>query len=105
MALRPHSRGYIHIKSADPAVHPRIDPNYLADERDAATLLAGIRAVRRLVQMPSLKDLVVRETRPGPEVQTEQQILDYIRLTTQTTWHVVGAARWVTTNWPLSIPI
>ena len=45
-------------------------------------LLAGIRAVRRLVQMPSLKDLVVRETRPGPEVQTEQQILDYIRLTT-----------------------
>jgi len=93
MALRPHSRGYVHIKSADPTVHPRIDPNYLADDRDAATLLAGIRAVRRLVQMPSLKDLVVRETRPGPEVQTEQQILDYIRQTTATTWHVVGSCK------------
>ena len=93
MALRPHSRGYVHLKSADPTVHPRIDPNYLADERDAATLLAGIRAVRRLVQMPSLKNLVVRETRPGPDVQTEQQILDYIRLTTQTTWHVVGSCK------------
>jgi choline dehydrogenase len=93
MALRPHSRGYVHLNSADPTVQPRIDPNYLADPRDAATLLAGIRAVRRLVQMPSLKDLVVRETRPGPEVQTEQQITDYIRLTTATTWHVVGSCK------------
>jgi choline dehydrogenase len=93
MALRPHSRGYVHLNSADPAIQPRIDPNYLADPRDAATLLAGIRAVRRLVQMPSLKDLVVRETRPGPEVQTEQQITDYIRLTTATTWHVVGSCK------------
>jgi choline dehydrogenase len=93
MALRPYSRGYIHIQSADPAVQPRIDPNYLADERDVATLLAGIRAVRRLVQMPALKELVVRETRPGPEVQTEQQAIDYIRQTTATTWHVVGTCR------------
>jgi choline dehydrogenase len=43
--------------------------------------------------MPSLKDLVVRETRPGPEVQTEQQIVDYIRQTTATTWHVVGSCK------------
>ena len=43
--------------------------------------------------MPALKDLVVRETRPGPEVQTEQQIIDYIRQTTQTTWHVVGSCK------------
>ena len=93
MALRPQSRGYIHIKSADPAVHPRIDPNYLADERDLKTLLAGIRAVRRLVSMPTLKELVVRETRPGPEVKTEQQITDYIRSTTATTWHVVGTCK------------
>ncbi len=93
MALRPQSRGYIHIKSADPADHPRIDPNYLANERDLKTLLAGIRAVRRLVSMPALKELVVRETRPGPEVASDQQIIDYIRATTATTWHVVGTCR------------
>ncbi|MFO1107667.1 MAG: GMC family oxidoreductase N-terminal domain-containing protein [Bradyrhizobium sp.] len=93
MALRPQSRGYIHIKSADPSTHPRIDPNYLADERDLKTLMAGIRAVRRLVSMPALKDLVVRETRPGPEVQSDQQVAEYVRSTTQTTWHVVGTCR------------
>lgn len=93
MALRPHSRGYVHIKSADPAVQPRIDPNYLADERDLKVLLAGVRAVRRLVSMPALKELVARETRPGPEVRSEREITDYIRATTQTTWHVVGTCR------------
>lgn len=93
MALRPQSRGYVHIQSADAATQPRIDPNYLADERDLKTLHAGILAVRRLVGMPSLKHLVVRETRPGPEVRTEQQIVDYIRSTTQTTWHVVGTCK------------
>jgi choline dehydrogenase len=43
--------------------------------------------------MPSLRELVVRETRPGPEVRTEQQIVDYIRQTTATTWHVVGTCK------------
>jgi choline dehydrogenase len=93
MALRPQSRGYVHLKSGDPEVHPRIDPNYLAEERDLKTLLAGVLAVRRLVGMPSLRELVVRETRPGPEVRTEQQIVDYIRQTTATTWHVVGTCK------------
>jgi choline dehydrogenase len=93
MALRPQSRGYVHLKSTDPEVQPRIDPNYLAEERDVKTLLAGVLAVRRLVKTPTLKALVVRETRPGPEVKTEQQIVDYIRQTTATTWHVVGSCK------------
>jgi choline dehydrogenase len=93
MALRPQSRGYVHLKSSDPEVQPRIDPNYLAEERDVKTLLAGVLAVRRLVSTPTLKALVVRETRPGPEVKTEQQIVDYIRETTATTWHVVGSCK------------
>ncbi len=93
MALRPRSRGYVHIASADPAKHPKIDPNYLAADEDVRVLAAGIDAVRRLAQAPSLKRLIVRETRPGPEVKTEQQIVEYIRSTAQTTWHVVGSCK------------
>ncbi|MEJ1978332.1 MAG: GMC oxidoreductase [Acetobacteraceae bacterium] len=83
----------MHIGSPDPAQQPRIDPNYLADPSDAKVLMAGIRAVRRLVEAPALKQLIVRETRPGPDVQTEEQMAEYIRATTQTTWHVVGSCR------------
>jgi len=103
MALRPYSRGYIHIQSADPAVQPRIDPNYLADERDVATLLAGIRAVRRLCRCRAERP-GVRETRPGPEVQTEQQAIDYIR-NHRYDMAVVGTCRIGNDEMALSIPI
>jgi choline dehydrogenase len=93
MALRPRSRGYVHIASADPAKPPKIDPNYLAEESDAKVLIAGIQAVRRLATAPTLKRLIVRETRPGAEVRTEQEIVEYIRSTAQTTWHVVGSCK------------
>lgn len=93
MALRPRSRGYVHVNSPDPLAYPKIDPNYLADPEDAAVLVAGIKAVRQLAQTPALKKFVVRETRPGPEVKTDEEILAYIRATTQTTWHVVGSCK------------
>jgi len=93
MALRPRSRGYVHLASADPLAFPTIDPNYLADASDADVLLVGIKAVRALAKTPALSKFVVRETRPGPEVRTDEQIRDYIRATTQTTWHVVGSCK------------
>ena len=43
--------------------------------------------------MPALSKFVVRETRPGDKVQTDEEIRAYIRATTQTTWHVVGSCK------------
>ncbi len=91
MALRPRSRGTVHLASPDPLAAPRIDPNYLADEADGATLLAGIKATRRLAEQPAFRRFIVRETRPGAESSTDAQLMEYIRATTQTTWHVVGS--------------
>lgn len=91
MALKPKSRGFVHIASPDPLAFPKIDPKYLDDPDDARVLLAGIKAVRRVATFPSLKRLIVRETRPSDAVVTDEQLMDYIRETTQTTWHVVGS--------------
>ncbi len=93
MGLRPRSRGWTHIASADPVEYPKIDPKYLDDPHDAGVLLAGIKAVRHVASFPSLAKLIVRETRPGPEAVTDEQILEYIRQTTQTTWHIVGSCK------------
>ncbi len=93
MGLRPRSRGWVHIASADPLEYPKIDPKYLDDPHDADVLLKGIKAVRRVADFPSLARLIVRETRPGNEVTTDAEILDYIRETTQTTWHIVGSCK------------
>ncbi len=93
MGLRPRSRGWTHIASPDPLVYPKIDPKYLDDPHDAFVLLTGIRAVRRVASYPAMAKLIVRETRPGPETITDDQIYDYIRETTQTTWHIVGSCK------------
>lgn len=93
MGLRPRSRGWVHIQSADPVVYPKIDPKYLDDPHDAQVLLAGIKEVRRLATFPSFRKLIVQETRPGDSAVTDDDILDYIRETTQTTWHVVGSCK------------
>ncbi|AOH82881.1 hypothetical protein AWL63_01690 [Sphingomonas panacis] len=93
MGLRPRARGWTHIRSRDAAEHPRIDPKYLDDPHDAQVLLAGIKAVRRIASFPAMQRMIVRETRPGAETATDAEILDYIRETTQTTWHIVGSCK------------
>ncbi|HSQ02439.1 MAG TPA: GMC family oxidoreductase N-terminal domain-containing protein [Burkholderiales bacterium] len=91
--LRPRSVGALHIQSRDASEHPRMDPKYLSHEADAQLFLDGIHLARQLSQRPALKPLVVRETRPGPEVQDEAALLEYIRSSVQTAWHQVGTCR------------
>jgi choline dehydrogenase len=91
--LHPRSIGHVHIQSADPLVHPRIDPCYLSDPSDAQLLIDGARIARKLAQMPAMKAVTVRETRPGPEVQDDEGLLAYIRGNTGTSWHATGTCK------------
>src|SRR3546814_14030819 len=52
--LRPESRGSVTLASADAAAAPRIDPGFLTDDRDMATLRAGGRMMHRIVAAPPL---------------------------------------------------
>jgi choline dehydrogenase len=92
-ALRPRSRGSVHIVSSDPLTAPSIDPNYLSEKDDSDVLIAGLRAARRLGETPALKKLIVREIRPGPDVSTEPALQAYLKDSTATTWHPVGTCR------------
>ena len=53
----------------------------------------GVGAPRRGAQRPGLNPLTVRETRPGPEVNDDAALLDYMRGTIQTSWHMVGTTK------------
>ena len=48
---------------------------------------------RTVAQQPAFKPLIVRETRPGPEVNDDAGLLDYMRGTIQTSWHMVGTCK------------
>ncbi len=91
--LQPRSRGVVHIKSRDPLQQASMDPRYLSHEADAQLFLDGVRLARKVAQMPALQPLIVRETRPGPEVNDDAGLLDYMRGTIQTSWHMVGTTK------------
>ena len=61
--LRPESRGYVRIKSADPRAAPAIHPNYLGTERDRETAVAGVKAMRRIFQAPAMARYIDRGDR------------------------------------------
>jgi choline dehydrogenase len=91
--LRPNSRGHVRITSPDPDVPAHVDPNYLADEEDRRIAVASLRFMRRVAEQPSLAALILDESRPGPAVQSDAQILDAFRSAGQSGYHACGTCR------------
>jgi choline dehydrogenase-like flavoprotein len=74
--LRPDSEGRIDVTSADPDAPPAIEANYYATEHDRETAVGVFRVIRRLFATEPLAGRVACETVPGPDVETDQEILD-----------------------------
>jgi choline dehydrogenase len=91
--MRPESRGYVEAKSADPREQPVINPAYLVEDRDQRTIVAGLRTVRDWFDKPALKKYLVAETMPGPDVQTDDEFLDYARQVGTTVFHATCSCR------------
>jgi choline dehydrogenase len=91
--LRPESRGFVRIKSADPADAPAIHPNYLAEQRDRDTMVEGMKALRRIVQAEAMAHHIAEEVEPGPACTSDQAILDYVRRRGSTVYHPVSTCR------------
>ncbi|MEQ9124902.1 MAG: GMC family oxidoreductase N-terminal domain-containing protein [Alphaproteobacteria bacterium] len=90
---RPESRGTILITSADPKAPPAIRPNFLSDQIDRETIVAGMRVVRRLVAQPALAPFIEHELAPAAGAETDDELLDVARANGVTVFHPVGTAR------------
>ena len=90
---RPESTGHIRVKSANPFEAPAIQPNYFSHETDRRLSLAGMRMARDLMQTPEFAPHVDREELPGPDVNTEDEMLAYYRENATTTFHLMGTCR------------
>jgi choline dehydrogenase len=91
--LRPESRGTVEIKSADAHAAPAIQPNFLEREADVATMLDGLKLVRKLAATPALARWIVAEHDPGPDCESDDQLVDFIRNTGMTVYHPVGTCK------------
>jgi choline dehydrogenase-like flavoprotein len=93
VALYPKSRGRISLASPDPRVPPDIDPNLLGVTDDIVPLLRGLELGRRIATAPSFAPYHAVEAGPGPAVQGEAALADYIRRTASTVHHPVSSCR------------
>ena len=91
--LRPESKGSVHISAPDPRKHPAIRFNFLAERADRDCVLASMRIVRRLVAAPALAWLEAEEFAPGARVNSDEELLDFVTRTAETTYHPVGTCR------------
>jgi choline dehydrogenase-like flavoprotein len=89
--LRPQSRGSVGLRSADPHAPPRIDPNFLSAEADVATLLAGVKKAREIMEGAPLAPH--RGAELFAEGQSDDALVSRMRRRADTIYHPVGTCR------------
>jgi choline dehydrogenase len=91
--LRSESIGSIHVKSGNPADPPAIRFNFLSAPADRDGLLAAMRKARELMSTSPLKEITGEEIAPGAHLQTDEELLDWVRKYAETTYHPVGTCK------------
>jgi choline dehydrogenase len=91
--LRPDSRGEIRLKTTDPLDAPAMIPNYLTDPNDQRTMVDGLRIIRRLLSDRRFERYIAREHLPGPDVNTDAELLNYARQYGGTVYHPTSTCR------------
>ncbi|HTP62896.1 MAG TPA: GMC family oxidoreductase N-terminal domain-containing protein [Burkholderiales bacterium] len=91
--LRPTSRGWVRIKSTDPAAYPQIKLNYLSTPEDRKVAVDGMRFTRRIMASQALAKYEPEEYRPGPSIQTDQELEKAAGELGTTIFHPVGTCK------------
>jgi len=91
--MRPESLGSIHIRSADPKAQPAIRFNFLDDPLDRRTMVDAFHLIRRFIGAKPLDPYRGEEYSPGPAVQTDEDVLAWIRANSETVYHPIGTCR------------
>ncbi|MEV0422721.1 choline dehydrogenase [Streptosporangium canum] len=87
------ARGSVKIRSTDPRVHPALRFNYLSTARDRREWVEAVRAARDVLTQRAMDEFNAGELSPGPEVRTDQEILDWVARDGETALHPSCTAR------------
>ena len=91
--LRPESRGFVRIKSADPRLPPAIQPRYLTQQLDCDTVVAGLKLLRKVMRQPAMQRYVAKEMAPDPSCASDADLLAFARAVGTTVFHPTSTCR------------
>ena len=80
-------RGTVKIRSTDPLEHPALQFNYLSTENDRREWVEMVRAARNILEQPAFAAFSAGEISPGPQVETDEEILDWVAKDAETALH------------------
>jgi choline dehydrogenase len=86
-------RGWLHIRSADPHAKPAMLFNYLSTDQDRREWVEAVRVARDILGQDALAEYDGGEISPGPSVETDEEILDWVRADAETALHPSCTAR------------
>jgi len=81
------TRGWVRIRSRDPRVHPSLQFNYLSTPTDRREWVEAVRVARDILNQPAFAPYNDGELSPGPSVETDEEILDWVRADAETALH------------------
>jgi choline dehydrogenase len=91
--MRPESRGSIHVTSAEARTPPAIRFNFLSAPVDAELTLKAVRIAQSVMRAPAMAPFKLTEQAPGTERRTDEQIIEWVKATAETTYHPVGTCK------------
>jgi choline dehydrogenase len=91
--LQPKSRGWVKLRSANPADAPRILMNAFDDPGDLDAMVRGIKLSRKVYEQQPLRDMIRREVLPGPDTASDAALAEHIRRNAGHRAHPVGTCR------------
>jgi choline dehydrogenase len=92
-AMRPESKGSIHITSADAKTPPAIRFNFLSSPVDAELTVKAVRIARSVMTAPAMAPFKLTEQAPGSARQSDEDIIAWVKATAETTYHPVGTCK------------
>jgi choline dehydrogenase len=91
--LRSESTGSIHISSRTPNQPPAIRFNFMSAQLDREVTLEAMRITRRIMAAPAMRGIATDEIAPGVNVQSDDDLLDWVKHNAETTYHPVGTCK------------
>jgi len=91
--LRSESTGSIHVSSKAPNLPPAVRFNFLSAQLDRDVTLEAMRITRRIMTSPAMRAIASDEIAPGVNLQSDDELLDWVRNNAETTYHPVGTCK------------
>jgi choline dehydrogenase-like flavoprotein len=91
--LRPHSKGSVKLSKQGDEYKLLIDHNFLSDPRDETNIVEAVKKAREVLSSPEFDEVRGKEIAPGKAINTDEEILEYIRKTALTVYHPVGTCK------------